>query len=99
MYLFFQASPHKTSSGVIKSRSSTRRQHSVCQNEGFSVVEEVIRLLGRMEDDRLSTQKILLHEKQRVNNLQSQIDHLAFKRLVDLPDAVQKGTVQPITPS
>ena len=58
---------------------------------GHEVVEEVIRLMARMEEDRLSTQQMLLNERQRVHHLGSQIDELAFRRLLDLPAAVQKG--------
>ena len=57
----------------------------------YTVVDEVIRLLGRLERDRLSTQQMLVQEKQRVNLLNSEIDRLAFKRLVELPAAVQNG--------
>ena len=67
------------------------KQHSARQHVGYDVVEEVIRLLGRMEDDRLTTQKMLANERQRVNSLRSLIDGLAFQRLTDLPSAVQKG--------
>ena len=70
---------------------SAEKQHSAHQHLGFDVVEEVMRLMARMEDDRLSTQQMLINERQRVNHLRSQIDQLAFKRLMDLPAAVQKG--------
>ena len=70
-----------------KKQCSTQQHTPV----GYVVVEEVIRLMGRMEDDRLFTQQMLVSEKQRVHNLRSQIDELAFKRLMELPAAVQKG--------
>ena len=70
---------------------SVEKQHSSRQHVGYDVVEEVIRLLARMEDDRLSTQEMLVNERNRVNKLRSLIDGLAFQRLTDLPSAVQKG--------
>ena len=70
---------------------SVENQHSSRQHVGYDVVEEVIRLLARMEDDRLSTQEMLVNERHRVNKLRSLIDGLAFQRLTDLPSAVQKG--------
>ncbi|CAB3981261.1 Hypothetical predicted protein [Paramuricea clavata] len=84
------SSQNKTSSSLEKSNTSAEKQHSAHQHLGFDVVEEVVRLMARMEDDRLSTQQMLINERQRVNHLRSQIDQLAFKRLMDLPAAVQK---------
>lgn len=98
--IFLQNSRIKSSSTLEKTDTprytstvqSVKKQDSARQHVGYDVVEEVIRLLGRMEDDRLSTQQMLVNERQRVNNLRSLIDGLAFQRLTDLPSAVQKGT-------
>ncbi|XP_028391567.1 coiled-coil domain-containing protein 178-like isoform X2 [Dendronephthya gigantea] len=57
---------------------------------GYDVVDEVMKLLKRMEDDRLSTQQMLVNERQRVSHLGTQIDEFAFKRLLELPVAVQR---------
>ena len=58
---------------------------------GYNVVDEVLRLLGRLERDRLATQQTLVQETKRVSLLKNEIDRLAFKRLTQLPTAVQKG--------
>lgn len=54
------------------------------------VIEEVINLLGRMESDRLSTQDALVKERERVQKLRDEIDMQAYKRMHDLPLAVQR---------
>ena len=99
MRILLQDSPIKSLSALDRTDTprysgtiqSVEKQHSARQHVGYDVVEEVIRLLGRMEDDRLTTQKMLANERQRVNSLRSLIDGLAFQRLTDLPSAVQKG--------
>lgn len=73
--------------------SRPRQQPTMQRHLCVDVVEEVIRLMVRLEDDKLSTQEMLMKEVKRLKHLRSQIDHLAFKRLVDLPAAVQKGMV------
>ena len=88
---FLQSCPSKMSSALEKADTPPKKRCSTQQHMTYDVVEEVIRLLGRMEEDRLSTQEMLVTERQRVNHLRSQIDDLAFKRLLDLPAAVQKG--------
>ncbi len=55
------------------------------------MIEDVITLLGRMESDRLSTQDALVKERERVQSLRDEIDTQAYKRMHDLPLAVQKG--------
>ena len=85
-----RSSPSKISSALEKANTPPKKRCSTQQHMTYVVVEEVIRLLGRMEEDRLSTQEMLITERERVNHLRSQIDELAFKRLVDLPAAVQK---------
>ena len=55
------------------------------------MIEEVISLLGRMESDRLSTQDALVKERERVQKLRDEIDAQAYKRMHDLPLAVQRG--------
>ena len=57
----------------------------------YDVIEEVISLLGRMESDRLSTQDSLVKERERVQKLRDEIDAQAYKRMHDLPLAVQRG--------
>lgn len=57
----------------------------------YEVIEEVITLLGRMESDRLSTQDTLVNERERVQRLRDEIDAQAYKRMHDLPLAVQRG--------
>lgn len=59
--------------------------------KGYDVIEEVITLLGRMESDRLSTQDALVKERERVQSLRDEIDAQAYKRMHDLPLAVQRG--------
>lgn len=61
------------------------------------VIEEVINLLGRMESDRLSTQDALVKERERVQKLRDEIDMQAYKRMHDLPLAVQRGKYSPFT--
>lgn len=57
----------------------------------YDVIEEVISLLGRMESDRISTQDALVKERERVQKLRDEIDAQAYKRMHDLPLAVQRG--------
>ena len=57
----------------------------------YEVIEEVITLLGRMESDRHSTQDALVNERERVQRLRDEIDAQAYKRMHDLPLAVQRG--------
>ena len=59
--------------------------------KGYDVIEEVITLLGRMESDGLSTQDALVKERERVQSLRDDIDAQAYKRMYDLPLAVQRG--------
>ena len=59
--------------------------------QGDDVIDEVILLLGRMESDRISTLEALVKERERVQLLRSQIDTQAYKRMHDLPLAVQRG--------
>ena len=44
-----------------------------------------------MECDRTATQEALIKERERVLFLRNEIDTLAYKRMYDLPLAVQKG--------
>ena len=44
-----------------------------------------------MECDRIATQGALIKERERVLFLRNEIDTLAYKRMYDLPLAVQKG--------
>ena len=55
------------------------------------VIDEVITLLAKLENDRRDTKKNLQNEKERVCKLSSKIDNLSEQRLQALPDAVQSG--------
>ena len=57
----------------------------------YGIVEEVVTLLGRMESDRVLTSQALTNEKERVKFLEDEIDRHAYKRMHDLPLAVQIG--------
>ena len=57
------------------------------------VIEEVITLLAHLENDRRDTKDLLREESKRVILLQERIDMMCHKRLLELPDAVQRGTV------
>ncbi|KAJ7387735.1 hypothetical protein OS493_001078 [Desmophyllum pertusum] len=81
------------SAGTVVSKLSTPKS-AVKTAEGvpkeYDIIEEVITLLGRMESDRLSTQDGLVNERERVQFLRNEIDDKAYKRMHDLPLAVQK---------
>ncbi|XP_033123693.1 coiled-coil domain-containing protein 178-like isoform X2 [Anneissia japonica] len=53
------------------------------------VIDEVVTLLGRLETDRMDTEKTFYKEKQRVIWLRERIDKLANHRMQELPKAVQ----------
>lgn len=55
------------------------------------VLDEVVTLLARLENDRLETLQGLHNEKDRVVKLNEKIDHLCLVRMRELPIAVQKG--------
>lgn len=55
------------------------------------VIEEVIKLLARLELDRRSTFEQLEAEKYRAAELQNRIDRLSFARLIAFPSIVQRG--------
>ena len=71
--------------------ASAEKPSSAEHHIGYDYVDEVMKLLKRMEDDRLCAQQMLVNERQRVSHLRSQIDEFAFKRLLELPIAVQRG--------
>lgn len=54
------------------------------------VIEEVITLLARLENDRIDTEKSLKNEKDRVVRLNSKIDNLCLRRMTELPAIVQR---------
>lgn len=78
------------SAGTIISKVSTAKTMRTSPTKGYDIIEEVITLLGRMESDRLSTQEALAIEQQRVQSLRDEIDSKAYKRMHDLPLAVQR---------
>lgn len=79
------------SAGTVMSKVSTPKSAAgeIVPKE-YDVIEEVITLLGRMESDRLSTQDGLVKERERVQFLRNEIDAQAYKRMHDLPLAVQR---------
>lgn len=83
------------SAGTVVSKLSTPKSAAksaeVLVPKEYDVIEEVINLLGRMESDRLSTQDALVKERERVQKLRDEIDAQAYKRMHDLPLAVQRG--------
>ena len=58
---------------------------------GYEIIEEVVTLLGRMESDRETTSQTLVKEEERVQFLENEIDRHAYKRMHELPLAVQRG--------
>ncbi|XP_052254970.1 coiled-coil domain-containing protein 178-like [Dreissena polymorpha] len=61
------------------------------------VIDEVMTLLARLENDRLETEKALERERDRVVRLASKIDYLCQRRLKELPEVVQKEHEECIT--
>lgn len=55
------------------------------------VLDEVVTLLARLENDRIDILKALENEKQKVVRLNDKIDHLCLVRMRELPIAVQRG--------
>ena len=55
------------------------------------VIEETITLLAKLETDRQETLKTLTEERKRTGKLRQSIDDMAVRRLLDLPEYVQKG--------
>ncbi|XP_076096487.1 coiled-coil domain-containing protein 178-like [Mytilus galloprovincialis] len=54
------------------------------------VLDEVVTLLARLENDRIDILKALENEKQKVVRLNDKIDHLCLVRMRELPIAVQR---------
>ncbi|XP_064605202.1 coiled-coil domain-containing protein 178-like [Liolophura sinensis] len=54
------------------------------------VIEEVMTLLARLDNDRQLTEEKLKNEKSKVQNLEDRMEALGMKRLVDLPELVQQ---------
>ena len=54
------------------------------------VLDEIVTLLARLENDRMEILKSLVHEKEKVVRLNDKIDHLCLVRMRELPIAVQK---------
>ncbi len=79
-----------------KSESSKKSGPSLVEYEipylgAEDVIDEVITLLAKLENDRRETKKTLKDEKKRTEMLSSKIDNLSEQRLQALPEAVQKG--------
>lgn len=77
--------------GKLSTPKSVAKSAEVHVPKEYDVIEEVISLLGRMESDRISTQDALVKERERVQKLRDEIDAQAYKRMHDLPLAVQRG--------
>lgn len=56
------------------------------------VVDEVISLLARLENDRMEVINKLELENDKVVRLNRKIDRLCLKRMVEMPAVVQNGT-------
>ncbi|KAK3089571.1 hypothetical protein FSP39_004696 [Pinctada imbricata] len=54
------------------------------------VIDEVITLMARLENDRMETESNLRKEKERVVRLNDRIDNLCLKRMRELPSIVQR---------
>ncbi|XP_062617732.1 coiled-coil domain-containing protein 178-like [Saccostrea cucullata] len=54
------------------------------------VIEEVITLLARLENDKIETEKFLRNEEERVERLSNKIDNLCLRRMTELPAIVQR---------
>lgn len=79
-----------TAIGKLSTPKSAVKSADLLVPKEYDVIEEVINLLGRMESDRLSTQDTLVKERERVQKLRDEIDMQAYKRMHDLPLAVQR---------
>lgn len=55
------------------------------------VLDEVILLLARLENERQETEEKILEERQRVKMLAEKIDQLSQLALEEMPLAVQRG--------
>lgn len=55
------------------------------------VLDEVLKLLARLELDRQTTYEKLKREKCRVAELQNRVDRLALARIITFPSIIQKG--------
>ena len=55
------------------------------------VIDEVLALLARLENDRRGARVNLEKETGRIKMLQGRIDQLAMTRMAEFPDAVQRG--------
>ena len=80
----------------ISTDTESSKQHTSLEYEipylgADEVIEEVVTLLAKLEDDRQETLKSLRQERDRVGNLGAKIDSLASQRMSELPQAVQRG--------
>ena len=55
------------------------------------MVDEVMTLLARLENDRQETDAAHEREKERVMRLSNKINSLCQRRITELPTVVQKG--------
>ncbi len=55
------------------------------------VIDEVLALIARLENDRQETKDLFRKEGTKVQALSDKIDGLAIQRLNELPDSVQRG--------
>lgn len=54
----------------------------------------MLSLINRIESDRLATEQALAREGGRVLTLHNEIDRHAYKRMYELPAAVQRGMIE-----
>ena len=55
------------------------------------MIDEILTLLARLEDDRQETDIAYEREKERVIRLANKIDSHCQRRITELPAVVQKG--------
>lgn len=55
------------------------------------VIDRVLQLVSRLETDRSEMEKLLEQERNRTRSLHEKIDWHAYRRIQELPKAVQKG--------
>ena len=57
------------------------------------VIDEVMTLLARLENDRQEAQASYMNEIEKAQRLRDKIDDWQLKRMRELPSLVQRGTL------
>ncbi len=85
-------------SGVSVSGASRKSSLSVERVEtvkravaAWEVIEESLSLVAHLENDLQTTSSQITTEQGRIELMNQRLDELAEMRLLELPDAVQKG--------